>query len=126
LIVFDRGITSKSNQLEIEKLSWKVVCGVPIKESLKRFLRPIIADTEFVSYKNRVRLNKNVFYIVVKPYTLGEVKGTIAICFNEQQRKDLKNLVTTISMRHSVCLLSQRLLNPVWKNILIVKQKGCY
>ena len=90
LIVFDRGITSKSNQIEIEKLSWKVVCGVPIKESLKRFLRPIIADTEFVSYKNRVRLNKTVFYIVVKPYTLGEVKGTIAICFNEQQRKDLR------------------------------------
>lgn len=90
LIVFDRGITSKSNQTEIEKLSWKVVCGVPIKESLKRFLRPIIADTEFVNYKNRVRLNKTIFYIVVKPYTLGEVKGTIAICFNEQQRKDLR------------------------------------
>ena len=27
---------------------------------------------------------------MVKPYTLGEVKGTIAICFNEQQRKDLR------------------------------------
>ena len=90
LFVFDRGITSKGNQTEIEKLSWKVVCGVPIKESLKRFLRPIIADTEFVNYKNRVRLNKTIFYIVVKPYTLGEVKGTITICFNEQQRKDLR------------------------------------
>jgi hypothetical protein len=43
-----------------------------------------------VSYKNRVRLNKNIFYVVVQPYTLGDVKGTIAICFNEQQRKDLR------------------------------------
>lgn len=42
LIVFDQGITSKGSQLDIDKLSWNVVCGIPIKESLKRFLRPII------------------------------------------------------------------------------------
>jgi transposase len=28
--------------------------------------------------------------VLTAPYTLGEIKGEIAICFNEQQKKDLK------------------------------------
>ena len=45
---------------------------------------------KFLDYESRVRLNKTVFYVVTAPYTLGEVNGQIAICFNEQQKKDLK------------------------------------
>ena len=90
LIVFDRGISSKQNQKAIQGLTWKVVCGLPIIDALKEFLRPIIMKNKFLDYESRVRLNKTVFYVVTAPYTLGEVNGQIAICFNEQQKKDLK------------------------------------
>lgn len=90
LIVFDRGINSKQNQKDIKGLTWKVVCGLPILDGLKDFLRPIIAQKEFLNYDSRVRLNKTAFYVLTVPYSLGEVKGEIAICFNEQQKKDLK------------------------------------
>lgn len=90
LIVFDRGISSKQNQRDIQGLTWKVVCGLPIIDALKEFLRPIISKNEFLDYKYRVRLNRTVFYVLTAPYTLGEIKGEIAICFNEQQKKDLK------------------------------------
>ena len=90
LIVFDRGISSKQNQKDIQGLTWKVVCGLPILDGLKDFLRPIISKNNFLNYESRVRLNKAAFYVSTVPYTLGEVKGEIAICFNEQQKKDLK------------------------------------
>ncbi len=90
LIVFDRGISSKQNQRDIQRLTWKVICGLPIIDALKEFLRPSISKNEFLDYKYRVRLNRTVFYVLTAPYTLGEVKGEIAICFNEQQKKDLK------------------------------------
>ena len=90
LIVFDRGISSKQNQKDIQGLTWKAVCGLPIIDALKEFLRPIILKNKFLDYESRVRLNKTVFYVVTAPYTLGEVNGQIAICFNEQQKKDLK------------------------------------
>jgi hypothetical protein len=90
LIVFDRGISSKQNQRDIQGLTWKVVCGLPIIDDLKKSLRPIISQNEFLDYKYRVRLNKTIFYVLTAPYTLGEVKGEIAICFNGQQKRDLK------------------------------------
>lgn len=91
LLVFDRGITSKQNQEDIKgMIKWKVVCGLPIKASLKNVLRPIIKTVDFLQYENRIRLNKSIFYVIIKPYTIGSVRGKIAICFNEQQRKDLR------------------------------------
>ncbi|GAG01732.1 unnamed protein product, partial [marine sediment metagenome] len=90
LLVFDRGITSKQNQIDIKGMKWKVVCGLPIKASLKSFLRPIIEEADFLQFENRIRLNKSIFYVITKPYTIGSAKGKIAICFNEQQRKDLR------------------------------------
>lgn len=90
LLVFDRGITSKQNQEDINLLQWKVVCGLPIKGSLKDFLRPVLKKDDFLQYENRIRLNRSIFYVITKPYDIGGVCGTIAICYNEQQRKDLR------------------------------------
>ncbi len=89
-IVFDRGISSKNNQEGIKNLKWEVICGLPIRDTLKGFLRPIIAKNGFLQYKNRIRLKKTVFYAITKPYILHKIRGKITICFNEQQRKDLR------------------------------------
>jgi transposase len=90
LIVFDRGITSKKNQRDLHLLKWKVICGLPIRESLKGFLRKFIPQHDFINFKNRVRLKKSVFYVITDSYKQGDVTGRIAICYNEQQRKDLR------------------------------------
>ncbi len=89
-IVFDRGISSKKNQQEISSLNWKVICGLPLNPVLKRFLTPFMDKNQFLQYKNRVRLKKTIFYAVARPYTIAEVSGKLVMCFNEQQRKDLR------------------------------------
>eukprot|EP01126_Amoeba_proteus_P040255 TRINITY_DN4287_c0_g1_i2.p1 TRINITY_DN4287_c0_g1~~TRINITY_DN4287_c0_g1_i2.p1 ORF type:complete len:474 (+),score=32.49 TRINITY_DN4287_c0_g1_i2:53-1474(+) len=90
LIIFDRGISSKENQKEIFNLSWKVLCGIPLNSDLKSLLKQMIDTHKFVDYKNRVKLNKTVFYVVSKRYSIGKVKGTIAFCYNEQLKNDIR------------------------------------
>jgi transposase len=90
LIVFDRGISSKKNQVDIRKLKWKVICGLPLQQGLKKVLKPLINKPNFTKLNNRVKLSKTVFYVITKPYSIGEVKGKIIICFNEQKRKNAK------------------------------------
>jgi len=90
IFVFDRGITSKVNLYEIKKiLKWDVLCGLTLNLSLKKTLRTIIKTEKIVQYSNRIRLKNAVFYVIEKEYTHGEIKGKIAICFNEQSKKDL-------------------------------------
>ena len=90
LIVFDRGISSKKNQNDIMRLQWKVLCGLPLNNALKRGLRNIIANDEFLKYRNRVRSNKTVFYVITQPYNLGDIDGKLAFCFNERLRRDIR------------------------------------
>ena len=90
LMVFDRGITSKSNLKYLEKLNYDVICGVAIRTNFKDILRPIIKKKQFVLLDNRVRINKNIFYVITQPHKLGEVKGTLAWCYNEKHQRDLR------------------------------------
>lgn len=89
-LVFDRGIHSRHNHKEIKQSGWSVLCGMPLNPGLKRYLRTIIAAEEFLRYENRIRLNNSIFYVIAKPYAVDSVSGTIAICFNEQHRKELR------------------------------------
>jgi transposase len=90
LIVFDRGISSKQNQKDIADLKWKVLCGLPLNDSLKKNLSSLIASEDFLKYPHRVRSNKTVFYVITKPYSLGGIKGKLAFCFNERLRRDIR------------------------------------
>ncbi len=90
LIVFDRGISSKRNQKDIAMLHWKVLCGLPLNDSLKNSLRSLIAGEDFLKYRNRVRLNKTVFYVIAKAYSLGGITGKLAFCYNERLRRDIR------------------------------------
>lgn len=92
LVIFDRGITSKHNQREIAKLTWKVICGVPIDRRLKTILRDLKNREDFLNYKNRVKLNKTIFYVVSLPNSVGGIKGKLVFCFNEQLKKEIKEI----------------------------------
>lgn len=90
MVVFDRGIPSEKICEEIEALEWKVLCGLPANEGLKQFVRPILKKEFFLDLKHRVRLGGSVFYVMTKPYSIGTVRGTLAFCFNERKKHDLK------------------------------------
>lgn len=90
LIVFDRGISSKKNQIDLKKLNWQVLCGLPLNEELKKLLRRVRARDEIVQLKNRVPLNDSVFYVHMIPYSIEGVRGRLAFCINDRRRFESK------------------------------------
>jgi len=75
MIIYDRGIVSARNISDFKELGWATLCGLPIKGTLKTTLRPLMDETRRVRLSNRV---------------LQTVAGTLALCLNEQQRRDLR------------------------------------
>ncbi len=91
LVIYDRGITSARNLQEMKALRWNTLCGLPIRGRLKATLRALMKTNQFVQLPNRVRLKKKtIFYVLTTSHTLAGICGTLALCLNEQQRKDLR------------------------------------
>jgi len=90
IVVYDRGIVSAKNITETKAIHWDTLCGLPIKAGLAQKIRPIISEEEFIHIDNRVKLGKSVFYVVTTPFKIEDVEGTLAVCFNEQQRRLLR------------------------------------
>jgi transposase len=90
IVVYDRGIASAQNLRDTKALHWDTLCGLPIKAGLAKGIRPFIAQEEFIHINNRVKLGKTIFYVITIPFKVEEVEGTLAICFNEQQRRLLR------------------------------------
>jgi transposase len=91
MVVFDRGIPSEKNCKDVEALGWRVLCGLKADGGLKSFVSPILKNKSFLDLKHRVKLGKrNVFYVLTRPYAVGKVRGTLALCFNERKKHDLK------------------------------------
>lgn len=90
IVVYDRGIVSAKNIHEVQSLQWDTLCGLPIKGQLVQTVRSVIEGNQFIHINNRIRLRKNIFYVETVPYSIGDVTGTLAICFNEQHRRELR------------------------------------
>ena len=90
LVVFDRGVSSKTSQIALKKLKWKVLCGLPLNEGIKKVLRSSRERDEIVQLKNRTPLNDTVFYVHVVPYSIDGVKGRLALCINDRRRFEAK------------------------------------
>lgn len=106
IFVFDRGITSKEAQIHMKEIKWKVLCGFALTDRLKMIIRSAIKRKEFVDIKNRVRLNKTTFHVIQKIYKIGSIKGTLAICFNDQKKLDLRDSLYD-EIKNAQLLLSQ-------------------
>jgi transposase len=89
IVVFDRGVSSKTNQESIKALKWKVLCGLPIGTELKEKLRETISQKTFLDLKNRVKLNKVVFYVETISYKISNVRGKLAFCYNDRKNREL-------------------------------------
>lgn len=104
LFVFDRGISSKQNQLNIKALGWKVICGLPMDKALKIIVRNTIANKDFLVLGNRIKLNKTIYYVEAVKHSIAGIKGTLYICFNERRRRDV------IESRYDEIMHAQNLL----------------
>jgi transposase len=103
-IVYDRGITSGRNIVDIKALSWETVCGVPLTESVKKFWRPVVQKSDRLPLEDRVQLNQTTFHVTARPYAIEQVKGTLYLCFNARQQVDLRD-----SRREEIVAAQQRL-----------------
>ena len=60
-IVYDRGITSGRNIVDIKSLAWETVWGVPLTESVQKFWRPVVKKSGRLPLADRVQLNQTTF-----------------------------------------------------------------
>lgn len=84
--VYDRGIPSKENLLDVKNLGWQTICGLPIREDLKPLVRKIIKQKSLVNLKNRIPLSKTAMYAVSVSHQIGGVKGKLLVCFNNKMK----------------------------------------
>ncbi len=78
LMIFDRRISSKKNQRDTNDLHCKVLCGLPLDAALKGVLRTFASDEKCLALKNRVKLNKNIFYVKIVPHSIAGINGKLA------------------------------------------------
>jgi hypothetical protein len=103
-LVYDRGITSGRNIVDIKSLAWDTVCGVPLTEAVQKFWRPVVQKSGPLSLADRVALNQTTFYVTARPYAMQQVKGTLYLCYNARQQVDLRD-----SRREEIVAAQQRL-----------------
>jgi transposase len=90
LVIYDRGIVSAQNLKDISSLRWNTLCGLPIKGHVVSTIRDLVKQRRFIQISNRVRLKKAVFYVVRIPHQIEGISGMLAVCFNEQQQRELR------------------------------------
>lgn len=90
VLVYDRGTVSGKNIKDIKALKWDTLWGRPLNEGLKKFWRPLMAAGKIVAFNNHVHFNASTFFVLTRSYTSEGVKGTLALCLNEQQRQNLR------------------------------------
>lgn len=90
LCVYDRGITSGRNLFDVKALRWDTLCGVAFNPRVEKLWRDILVGGNLEQYDNHVRLKDSVFYVVKKRYEIGWVRGELALCFNAQQQRKLR------------------------------------
>jgi transposase len=90
LVIYDRGVTSGRNIIDVKALKWDTLCGVASNPKLERLWRQTLSGGELIRFGNRVRLNETIFYVATRTYKIGGVKGELALCFNEQKQRRLR------------------------------------
>jgi transposase len=90
LFIYDRGIVSGRNLMDIKQLHWDTLCGMPLNQGLKKFWRPSANLQQLLQLSHRHRVGQTVFYTCVRPYALDGVRGKLALCLNERLQRDAR------------------------------------
>ncbi len=90
IAVIDRGISSVDNTLFLKGEKWKVLCGLKNNDTIKKLLRGDGDLQNIDRMKNRVRLNKTIFYCKEKVFKHGNIAGKLIICYNKRKAQEKK------------------------------------
>jgi transposase len=90
IVVYDRGITSKSNVTALKRLNLHGICGVPIRGSIKQIVRTLVKKNQILDYNNRIKLTSTKIYADEITHTIGGFTGKLLICFNPKMREDIR------------------------------------
>ncbi|MCY4523358.1 MAG: transposase [Halobacteriovoraceae bacterium] len=90
LLIYDRGISSEQNLIDIQRLGWHILCGIAVRSREKKEIRKITKSNSIINITNRVVINKSTFYIKNIPYKIGKVCGNLTICYNDQRKKIIR------------------------------------
>lgn len=85
VILFDRGITSKQNQTELSKENIRVLCGMPLRNNIKKLYSA--NKDNIVSIFNRIKLKSTTFYAKSFDDIFDGVKGKLIFCLNPYKKK---------------------------------------
>lgn len=86
IFVFDRGISSGLIQKILSYNNWDVVCGLKITDPIKQLITELQEKGPLQSIGDRVDSNGTIFYVTQVPYSIDNIEGTLAICFNAKKR----------------------------------------
>ena len=90
LFVYDRGIVSEKNINFIGKLGWETLCGLPMREKEKNFIRSVLSKEPIDQFFNMIQIRKGLFYVKCFPYKFGSIRGKLSVCYNENRRLEIK------------------------------------
>jgi transposase len=81
LIVFDRGITSKTTVAQLASKGWKTIGGMPLHRGIKDIISKMDLR-KLQDYSNRVEQGSTDFYVFTVGYQFGTTLGRLAIVLN--------------------------------------------
>lgn len=90
-LVWDRGCTSDANIIDAKRVGFEIICGLAIKQDVKKMVDKILSKKELATKLNdRIRLKNTIFYCTKQKYTYGNTKGYAIICYNEEKARNNK------------------------------------
>lgn len=99
-LVWDKGVSSDQNIIDATEAGFEVICGLAVKQDIKKKVDQVIYSRKLVQLKNRVRLQNAVMYCVKQKYCYGHTQGYIVVCFNEETER--RNREKRIDQLHNI------------------------
>ena len=112
IAIMDRGISSFENTNYLSTEEWKILCGLKNDEAIKKLLRKDEDLKEIESLKNRLRLNKTIFYCKEKSFKHGGIPGRLIVCYNKRKAQEKKELRFDEIEAAQICLKKQLSIKP--------------
>lgn len=88
LVLYDRGVSSRANIIDVSNLKWDTICGLSLNNSLKKIA--ISASQDLINLNNRTVLNDSIFYSKKYDYNFEGVRGYILVCLNEKKSREIR------------------------------------
>ena len=85
LVVYDRGVTSKTHVNQLKKLGWSSICGVKSNPNLVKPVKEKVNFQELINPNNYHAVSNSGFYVHKIRYTIGS-SGWLYICCNNKKR----------------------------------------